>query len=115
MAYFSTHLLEQAAADAMILSCLFGLCGLLVSLLAAVALRTGIRACREPERSAGRWQINAPPAQSYEEENRTPASAQQRESTLGAVGAAHTHVYTEGVDAELEPEPEPEPEPEQAR
>lgn len=57
-AFFSTSLLEQAAGDAMMLAGLLGLCGLVLSLLAAAALRVGIRTMRQSE-AVHRWQINA--------------------------------------------------------
>jgi len=57
-AFFSTSLLEQAAGDAMMLSGLLGLCGLVLSLLATVALRVGIRTMSQSE-AVHRWQINA--------------------------------------------------------
>ena len=52
VAFFSTHMLEQAAGDAMMLSGLFGLCGLVLSLLAESSWS-------EPPPHAGRSKVEA--------------------------------------------------------
>ena len=93
VALWSTELMERVADDAMALSGAFGMLGLLVGMVAAVALRIGLRALREPEPNRGRWQINAPAADADE----LPAAPVVPE-------------MAPQPEPELEPEPEPEPE-----
>lgn len=60
VAYWSVDLMERAADGGMALSGAFALLGLVVGLMAALALRVGLQSLREQTPNRGRWQINAP-------------------------------------------------------
>jgi hypothetical protein len=107
-AFFSTSLLEQAAGDAMTLSGLFSLCGLVLLLLAAVSLRFGIRTLGQSE-AVHRWQINAAtgdPGPTNTFSGQTPAIG-----VVESTGRSAEPVPEPEPEPESEPEPEPEPHP----
>ena len=112
MAFFSTLMLEQAAGDAMMLSGLFGLCGLVLSLLAAVALRVGIRAMRQPE-AIYRWQINA--ATTDDEPGDVASAGSGQAAPIDVETSRGSTTIIAESEPEYEPMPQPQPEPQAGR
>ena len=99
-AFFSIDLLEQAASDAMALSGVFSLCGLVLLLLAAVVLRFGIRTLGQSE-AVHRWQINAVAS------DPAPASTFSEQAPQIGVDSSF-EPFTERSEPVAQPQPQPE-------